>query len=206
MSRETDDIFETIMGEVRRSAKISTGSVLAAILNYANSNGMIATQRGDEVDVDASSDSGSNTRMGFYDLKPAFASSTRVQHTKAGAWYMRVPIRRKVKSMSSSLYKQARQIEMGTTEKLENLLGEREELMSPFGQLPSNLNTLTGEQNRWGNLTRIKGPHKNGSTYIAFRTVSAKSPANSWILKYNMDTEELDDTEKNFDKIINEAD
>lgn len=197
-------VFDDMMDELHRSVKVDTGTVILALMRAANGAGMKAkaTPTGVEINV-PSTPSQSNYSVGFYDMKPAFQQSSKVKFSKAThEWYLRVPIRRKVKSMSSNLYKQARGIGVGTTQKLENLLNEREETMSPFGQLPSNLNTLTGQQDLSGNLTRLHNPNGRGSTYIAFRTVSANSPANSWIVKYNTDTEELDKTQTIFDRIV----
>ena len=197
-------VFDDMMDGLHESIKVDTGTVLLALIRAANGAGMKAKANSTGVEISApSTPSQSNYSVGFYDMKPAFQNSSKVKFSKAThEWYLRVPIRRKVKSMNSNLYKQARGIGVGTTQKLDNLLNEREETMSPFGQLPSNLNTLTGQQDLSGNLTRLKNPNGRGSTYIAFRTVSANSPANSWIVKYNTDTEELDETQSIFDKIV----
>lgn len=197
-------VFDDMMDGLHESIKVDTGTVLLALMRAANGAGMKSRASSTGVEIIVPDEpSSSNYRVGFYDMKPAFARSSKVNYSKAThEWYLRVPIRRKVKSMNSNLYKQAMGIGVGTTQKLENLLDEREETMSPFGQLPSNLNTLTGQQDLSGNLTRLNNPNGRGSTYIAFRTVSAHSPANSWILKYNTDTEELDKTQTIFDRIV----
>lgn len=188
------------------------GSVLSAIMSAASSAGLSVKKDSgsdDAVNLSLPESSNqpvslnSNTRVGFYDLKPAFQSSSSVKYDANGDWYVKVPIRRKKVSMSSSLYNRARQISMGTTETMSNLLKERPEMDSPFGQLPSNLDTMTGKQDLSGNLTRIPMANGRGSTYVAFRTVSAHSPSNSWIIKYNMDTEEAEDNQKSLEQIVN---
>lgn len=116
------------------------------------------------------------SRQGLVDLKPYFKASPNVQFSKAGQWYMRVPIRRKKSSMSSNLYRQARQIQMDSSGRGTGFL---EDLYNTESYSPavSQLNRNTDD----GNLTRIK-TRKNSSVYYAFRTVSARSPMNSWIL------------------------
>lgn len=205
-------IFDDMMRILKQETQVTTGSVLSALMSAASSAGLIVKKDSgsdDAVNLSLPESSNqpvslnSNTRVGFYDLKPAFANSSSVKMGKNGNWYVRVPIRRKTKGMGSNLYNRARQISMGGTENMSNLLKERPEMDSPFGQLPSNLNTLTGAQDLSGNLTRVKSPSGNGSNYIAFRTVSANSPSNSWIIKYNMDTEEAEDNQKSLEQIVN---
>lgn len=199
-------IFDDMMDELKRETKIETGTVLLALMKAANASGMMARTQGDTLVVEQGKSSGglsSNTAVGYYDLKPAFQNSKSVRMSKSGNWYVIVPIRRKTKSMATNLYKQARNISMGTTERLENLLENRPEDLSPFGMLPSNLNALSGQQDLSGNITRYSNGKGRGSRYIAFRTVNANSPANSWIVRYNMDTDELDKTQSAFDEIVN---
>lgn len=121
------------------------------------------------------------SRKGLYDLKPAFKHSDKVKYTKAGDWYLIVPIRRTVRSMDpSSVYRQARQIQMDYNTSTGLTTGTSfVDMLYGVGAQSSavpELNRTTGG----GNLTRVK--KGNSSQYFAFRTVSAKSPVNAWIV------------------------
>lgn len=137
-----------------------------------------------EVNLDRAS------RKGFLDLKPYFARSSKVKRSKDGGWYMTVPIRRKVSSMSNAVYQQAKHIQVNDTSQgtsyISMLYGQR--MPSPA---VSSLNvTLTTNS---GNLTRIQ--HGNRSNYVAFRTVSDKSVPSSWIVgRGNVNHDNMSDT------------
>lgn len=149
----------------------------------------------------------SNTGLGFVDMKPLFKNSSKVQYNKAHEWYVIVPIRRKTRTMSTSLYAAARGIAMNATQNLDDLLTERPVMDSPFGQLPANVQK-DGTQKLSGNLTRVHMDstainRNRGSAYIAFRTVSQKSKPNSWIFHYNQqDTDETQAKLDNLEAII----
>lgn len=115
-------------------------------------------------------------RKGLVDLKPYFKSSPNVKYSKAGEWYMKVPIRRKKSSMSSNVYRQAKQIQMGISGSGTDFIRDLYNKESYSSAVPQ-LNRSTDN----GNLTRIKTSSR-ASNYYAFRTVSAKTPMNMWIL------------------------
>ena len=117
-----------------------------------------------------------------YDLKPSFANSPKAKTTKYGGWYLIVPISRKVSSMSDYVLNQANNIEITNpnnnsgTGYIDMLYGLRggSNIIRMFDQ-----NQKTG-----GNLTRFS--HSDGtSNFIAFRTVSDKSPEDSWWVGLN---------------------
>lgn len=128
-------------------------------------------------------------KQGLVDLKPYFRASPSTQLSKQGNWYMRVPIRRKKSSMSSSLYRQVRQIQLGNSESATGFIHDLYNTES-YSPAVSQLNRSTDD----GNLTRIR-TRKNSSVYYAFRTVSAKSPMNSWILgRQNVNEDDMSKT------------
>ena len=114
-------------------------------------------------------------KKGVIDLKPYFESSASAKHGKNG-WYLIVPIRRKVKGMSSGMYAQASAIDIpqgnisGTN--WVDLLYENRSSTASISAA-----NYTPKSN---NLSRVRNGKK--STYVAFRTVSAKSSPSSWIL------------------------
>lgn len=187
-NQSAEEIIKQMLDEFNKITNRDTHSIAQAVLYTAKQAGYDATTAGQTITIGGVQ---SNPSLGFVDLKPAFRNSSNVRYSKsAHDWYMIVPIRRKVKSMSSSLYKRARQIEVNSTAYLDNLLEERQPAFSPYGTIPTNYNN--GKQNLGGNLTRIANKNGNGSSYVAFRTVSAKSPMNSWIVRYNLNTDEKD--------------
>lgn len=116
-------------------------------------------------------------KKGFYDMKPFFEHSSKIRFSKTGSWYLIIPLRRKVNSMTSTLYGQARAIELNSgktmaTAFIGNLYGKQ--AVSPVTSL---VNSKAGTS---GNLTRVANGGK--SKYYAFRTVSAKSKPSSWII------------------------
>ena len=178
------DAFRKLKEAVIRSANEVAngivGTIKGSVSEYLNRLGKKTHSTGNGLTAGLSSPSS----YSFYDMKPAFARSKKVKYTPAGNWYLIVPIHRQTKSMDSYVYKQAMAMQSsisGVTERIEGLYGDRTQVDSPYGAVP--FNTDTG-----GNLTRYQ---RNGySDFIAFRTVSSKSPSNSWIRKINVSKKE----------------
>lgn len=121
---------------------------------------------------------------GLLDLKPYFETSKTVKTTKDGGWYVRVPIRRTISSMSNELYTEAKAIDISagqpvTTQWVQSLYGN--------GTQQSDISLLNYAP-KSNNLTRQK--QGNGSIYIAYRTVSNNSDPASWILNRAQATED----------------
>lgn len=135
--------------------------------------------------------------MGVIDLKPFFANSADAKQSKKGGWYVVVPIRRKTRGMSRRMYDQLRSVEVepgSSTTVATDYLYDRRRASGA---------TMLNYEPQSNNITKEAG--SNGrSSYVAYRTVSDKSPMNSWIL--NRDKVNKDDTSKTFvrnvDKLI----
>ncbi len=112
----------------------------------------------------------------MYDMKPAFEHSSKVQYTKEGSWYLIVPIARQTSSMSSQLQKNVEKAFSGalnfSTQYIDSLVSQRSQIGLPV---------ITKQS---GNLTKMKD-NLGRTNYMAFRTVSAKSPIDSWIIGRN---------------------
>lgn len=121
----------------------------------------------------------SNGSEGPIDLKEGFKRSASAKTKKGGGWYLVVPIRRKKMSMHHSTYTFARGLDMGSTANAPRLFEGR------GGRQYNQFNP--NKQNRSNNLTRGRNPITGQSQYVAYRTVSDKSPADSWIINRNMD-------------------
>lgn len=132
-------------------------------------------------------------KMGVIDLKPFFQHSANVKQSKKGGWYVVVPIRRTKRSMSRRGYEQLRAIDVepGTSRTvISDYLYDRRRVSDA---------TMLNYEPKSKNITKTTG--ENGrSTYVAFRTVSSRSPANSWIL--NRDKVNEKDTSKTFVKNV----
>mgnify|MGYP000961820885 CR=1 FL=1 len=176
------DVFDKLKEAIKKSANSFANGLAGKIYNNVSS---YLNKLGDKVNVDNGLESKlkSPHDIAFYDMKPAFSHSSRVKYTPAGNWYLIVPIHRKTTSMNSYVFKQAMAMQeslSGTTDYINDLYGDRNPTDSPFGVIPYNLNT-------GGNLTR----YDNTSTsFIAFRTVSANSPQNSWIRRIDTSASE----------------
>jgi hypothetical protein len=131
--------------------------------------------------------------LGVIDLKPFFAKSPNAVRKPDGGWYMRVPIRRTKRSMSSRMYKQLNAVNTAP--------GESRTVISDYlydrrSESSADLLNYTPRSN---NITKITGANGK-SSYVSFRTVSDKSPASSWIL--NRDRVNEEDTSKTFIKNV----
>lgn len=113
---------------------------------------------------------------GVVDLKKAFASSSKRRPTKDGGWYLIVPIRIKTSKMNKKTYQDLRKLQTPTgmnttlTDYLEGLEKNQVTHASMVPNKPS------------GNVTKIKRKKDKKASYVMFRTVSNKSPANAWVL------------------------
>lgn len=134
--------------------------------------------------------------MGVIDLKPIFEKSGAKKMSKDGGWYAIVPIRRTKRSMSRRGYEQLRAVEMepGTSRTvIADYLYDRRRASDA---------TLLNYEPQSKTVTKTTG--ENGrSTYVAFRTISSKSPASSWII--NRDKVNTEDTSKTFVKNVNQV-
>lgn len=114
---------------------------------------------------------------GVIDLKKGFESGKSVRHKRKGGWYTIVPISYKTSDMSNSTYKQARDLinESSKTTYIDILYGG--EALSDDSLTEFGITT----QVHGGNITRTNEGVNRG-VYFAFRTVSDKSAADSWLL------------------------
>lgn len=119
-------------------------------------------------------------KLGVIDLKPYFANSHHAKKKKkGGGWYLIVPIQRNTRSMSRRMYEQLRQIDIAPDEErtvISDYLYDRRRT-SPDSKM------INYEPVSY-NITK-KRIGKNRHSYTAFRTVSDKSPFNSWIINRN---------------------
>ena len=119
----------------------------------------------------------------FIDLKPYFARSSKVKHTKDGGWYMVIPIQRGAPELRSaygrSLWDTISHTNYGET----SSQGDVSRLQEKLGVSPSA--TIPELAYKWksNNVTRVQwGSSGKRGRYIQFRTVSNKSDPNSWIV------------------------
>lgn len=126
------------------------------------------------------------------DMKPYFRRSPKAKKTEGGGWHMIVPIRRystsskkasKSQKMSRKLYDDVRSKADGQTDRtvVSDYLYDRNQV-SPIPEL-----NYTPKSN---NITVQENPSGRGNIYTAFRVVSDKSPANSWIINRGTAKEE----------------
>lgn len=135
-------------------------------------------------------------KMGVIDLKPYFEKSADVKQSKKGGWYAVIPIRRTKRSMSRRGYEQLRAVDMepGTSSRvISSYLYDRRRASDA---------TMLNYEPRSNTITKTMGDNGR-STYVAFRTVSSKSPANSWII--NRDKVNENDTSKTFVKNVDQV-
>lgn len=133
-------------------------------------------------------------KLGVIDLKPYFAASPHKKQSKGGGWYLTVPIKRQARGMSRRMYDQLRAIDISpsdrqtvVTDYLYDRRRESEATMLNYTPKSKNI-----EKRKVG---------KNRHVYTAYRTVSNKSPANSWIV--NRDRVNSKDQSKTFVKNVN---
>jgi hypothetical protein len=133
-------------------------------------------------------------KLGVIDLKPYFSRSASRKTKKDGGWYIRIPIQVKKKDMSRRMYDQLRTINIAPENQrtvISDYLYDRRQASD------SNLLNYTPVSY---NITKQKiGKRKH--SYVAYRTVSDKSPASSWIV--NRKAVNKDDTSKTFIRNVN---
>lgn len=135
------------------------------------------------------------------DMKPYFRNSRKAKRSSTGGWYMVVPIRRytnrklsnKTKGMSKRLYNALNRAENNSTVVSDYLYTNRK--MSAIPELNYEPRSKT--------INKMKNPRGRGSIYVAFRTVSDRSPANSWII--NRDKEDPDNMSDEARRIVREV-
>lgn len=133
-------------------------------------------------------------KMGVIDLKPYFAHSPNRIRKEDGGWYIRIPIRKKARDMSSRLYNQLRAVDVSP--------GTQKTVVSDYlyDRRRESDATMLNYEPVSQNITKQKSGN-NRHTYVSFRTVSDKSPASSWII--NRDKVNKDDTSKTFIRNVN---
>lgn len=132
--------------------------------------------------------------LGVIDLKPYFAASPHRKQSKDGGWYLTVPIKRQARGMSRRMYEQLRAINISPDESrtvISDYLYDRRR------ESEANMLNYTPKSH---NIEKRKSG-KNRHTYTAYRTVSDKSPASSWII--NRSRVNSDDQSKTFVKNVN---
>lgn len=132
--------------------------------------------------------------MGVIDLKPYFAQSSKRKTSKDGGWYLTIPIRRKARGMSRRMYEQLRAIDIQPNTRktvISDYLYDKREQSDA-----SMLNYTPMSKN----ITKIKVGN-NRHDYVAFRTVSDKSPASSWVINRSKVT--VNNTSKTFVSNVN---
>lgn len=117
-------------------------------------------------------------KNGVIDLKPFFARSSKKKYNKQGQWYMYIPISMKTRDMSRRLYDELRAVPTtgkSKTVAMDYLYDRRKQspAVANINYNPKSKNVTIIPQ-KWGKGTR--------NQYVAFRTVNANSPANSWII------------------------
>jgi len=132
-------------------------------------------------------------KLGVIDLKPFFSKSSHKIRKKGGGWYIRVPIPRRKKNMSSRMYNQLRSINIAPDQQrtvISDYLYDR--------RRESSSSMLNYEPKSYNVNKQRTGKRKH--TYVAYRTVSNESPPSSWIL--NRDKVNESDTSKTFIKNV----
>lgn len=156
-----------------------------------------------------------NNGTGVIDMKKWFARSPKRRDMKGGGWYMIIPIRRYTPNanqsdgskMSKEEYNFVKANTSLTTSKsgsnvVDDYLYSNRDWDSPIPELSYKPRSKT--------LTRVANTNKDGSTrktsnYYTFRTVSSKSPANSWLLnRQNVDPDNINsETQRIIDTVRN---
>ncbi|UPI12077.1 hypothetical protein [Bacillus phage SBSphiJ6] len=132
-------------------------------------------------------------KLGVIDLKPFFAKSSKKKMKKGGGWYLTVPITRKTRNMSRKMYDQLRSVNTRPNTKktvITDYLYDRRQISD---------STMLNYNPRSKNITKER-VGKNRHSYVSYRTVSDKSPANSWIINRGKVNEA--DTSKTFIKNV----
>lgn len=135
--------------------------------------------------------------LGVIDLKPYFARSSKRKASKDGGWHLVVPIKyggRNLKKYNRKLYEELRAVDLG---------GARSKTVISdylYDRRRESDATLLNYKPRSKTITKIR-TGKNRHVYVAFRTVSNKSPMSSWIINRGKVT--VDNTSKTFIRNVN---
>lgn len=133
-------------------------------------------------------------QLGVIDLKKYYSRSAKKKMKKGGGWYLRVPMRKTTGNMSKRMYKQLRETDISPNYRqtvVSSYLYDRRQ-SSQASLLNYNPQSRNIEKKRIGN---------NRHSYTVYRTVSDKSPANSWII--NRSKINTEDTSKTFVQNVN---
>ena len=141
-------------------------------------------------------------KKGVIDLKQSFSRSSRRKLDKKGNWYLIIPIAVKRRAISRRAYndiKTTPTMENAFTNTATDYLYDKAPKFSTEGPIvnatPKTFNVAVKRQ-KWGTSFR--------RNYIAFRTVSAKSPVNSWIInRQKVNSDEFSPTMiKNIERLM----
>jgi len=116
-------------------------------------------------------------KKGVVDLKKAFASSPKRKIGKDGTWHLTIPIRIKTSNMSKKTYHDLRTLDLGNKSSKTIQTNYIQELAKKEISHPALV-----PQPPHRNTTKTRSRKSKRASYFIFRTVSAKSPANSWML------------------------
>lgn len=124
-----------------------------------------------------------NENVGFYDLKQAFARSSKAKPTKDGGWYIRIPISNRAteyrQAFGRKLWDTISHTEFGTTSSADENIARFQKILSNAGGVNS---SPIAYQWKSTSVTRERfGSSATRGRYISFRTVSNKSDPNSWV-------------------------
>ncbi|AYJ76254.1 hypothetical protein Goe25_00740 [Bacillus phage vB_BsuM-Goe25] len=132
-------------------------------------------------------------KLGIIDLKPYFKKSPKTKRTKSGGWYLTVPISIKKKDMSRRMYDQLR---------LERIAPSTQKTVISdylYDRRRTSESSALNYKPKSNNVTKTR-TGKNRHSYVAYRTVTDKSPASSWVI--NRGKVNKDDHSKTFVKNV----
>lgn len=185
-------LFTDIRGHLDALVSGIKNNVFGALIAYLAKKGIEAKQVGSTLVANADPSSMGNSGYSeerLIDLKPLFARSSKVKMTNGPDrhWYMIIPVRASYDKMPSSWQQEADSIpdiapgKNTSTQYMSYLYSKN------TGSLDSPTYSMFG-----GNLSRVKSLRgsnsSNNSGFIAFRTVSAKSPSSSWLVRRKFNT------------------
>ena len=120
-------------------------------------------------------------KQGVIDLKPFFAKSAKRKFNKQGNWYLYIPIAVNRRSIKKATYNELKNKPLKNGSQFTTVYSKSlYDNSNSFSHAVPNINytpkthNVSIRERKWGTGTRRE--------YVAFRTVNAKSPANSWII------------------------
>ena len=137
---------------------------------------------------DASRASQERTHIKFIDLKPGFRNSSKARPKRGGGWYLIVPMRQSAQKLKAeaprSLWDQMQSMQFGETGALGDV-SQGINYLAQAVQKQFGADRVNPYNFKSSNITRVAAKSGNGTRgqYIAFRTVSDKSPNNSWVIE-----------------------